>query len=117
MMEHSKKREAPFAKQKRGAMLRDIERAAAREFHQPRKAPVSGLLGHDDGSIEAFSKREALLAWREIEAARDRDEEEARARRASLDHWAFGITLDTLEQAPRRDSTTPSTTPSRVPQA
>lgn len=119
MLDQPRVREAPFAKQRKGSILRDIERAAARDFHQRPKAPSSALLEPDDGSLEAFSKREALLAWREIEAAREQSNEDARARRASMEHWAFGTTLETLELAGRaaRDSSTPSTGMGRPSQA
>lgn len=117
MLEYPRIREAPFAKQRRGSILRGIERAAARDFHHPRKAPDTDFLGPDDGSLEAFSKREALLAWREIEAAREAADEEARARRHSLDQWAFGTTLESLElaagrMASTRESCATSSTPS-----
>jgi hypothetical protein len=69
----------------------------------------------DDGSLEAYSKREALLAWREIEAAREHADEEARVRRASVEQWAFGTTLESLARAgaASRETGTAST-PSRA---
>jgi hypothetical protein len=110
-------REPPFSKQRRGSMLRDIERAAARDFHQPRKSP--DFFESDDGSLDAFSRREAELAWREIEAARVRVEEEALERRHSVEQGAFGSTLESLEANARRFSTERSSasTPTRIPQA
>jgi hypothetical protein len=116
MREQPRVKEPPFSKQRRGSLLRDIERAAARDFHQPRKSP--GLLETDDGSLDAFSKREALLAWREIEAARDHAEEQERVRRLSVEHSAFGSTLESLELNAGRSSPTGSrSTPTRIPQA